>query len=251
MVPAMFHAARSLVVLTFSSLIAFGGVLVGCDDASTATGSTSASATTTSSAPSAKPKASVAPVTKPDPLDLATIKKSLKCSDKTASGPCPVLAKFEKCKEGWSPITVSGDGRWIGHGAVAKKGQFVEEYMILRARRVGLADVAPGALGVKIGITEPPTDAGMRASIGQAFRALNRGDTVKLGNHAIEYVHTLNDWPEAYAQQADDHQIFVATGAGAYLCGDPATQALYVVRLSSSSEHPGDGFYATLYPTKW
>jgi hypothetical protein len=242
----MLNAAPSLVVLTLTC-----SVFVGCDDKSTAEGNPNASGATATSASSAKPKASVAPVSKPQPLDLANINKSLKCAAKTASGPCPVLAKFEKCKEGWSPITVSGDGRWIGHGAIAKGGRFVEDYMIMRARRVGLADVAPGALGVKIAITEPPTDAGMRSSVGQAFRALNRGDTVKLGNHAIEYLHTLNDWPEAYAQQADDHQIFVATGAGAYLCADPATQALYVVRLSGSSEHPADGFYATLYPTKW
>lgn len=241
----MLPAATTSTVLVFSCVL-----LAGCDDKTSTTAAT-ATASATAEAPTAKPTASLAPVEKPKPLDLATIKKSLRCSGKTASGPCPVLEKFEACRADWSPITQSGDGRWIGHGAIAKKGQFIEEYMIMRARRVGLADVAPGALGVKIAITEVPNEAAIQNSIGIAFRALDRGDTVKPGNHAVDFVRDKEDWPEAYAQQADGHQVFVATGAGAYLCADPSTQALHVVKLAASSEHPGDGFYATLYPTQW
>jgi hypothetical protein len=186
---------------------------------------------------------------KPEPLDLAALKKSLKCSGKTASGPCPVLAKFEKCRDGWSPITQSGDGRWIGHGSVVKKGQFIEDYFMMQSKRVGLADVAPGALGVKVALVEVPDD--LESAAGKAFRALDRGDTVKKGNHAVDHVNERKDWPEAYAQQADRHQVYVAAGSGTFLCGDPETQAVHVVRLAGSQEHQGDGIYATLYPTKW
>ncbi len=226
---------------------------VGCDDpASTAPSGASQGATSQASAPSAKPKPTMEPVKKPSPLNLGALKKSLKCAGKTGSGPCPVLEKFDTCKTGWSPITQSGDGRWLGKGAVVSNGKFIEEFTIMRARRVPLAEVAPGAMGVKIAIIQLPDDRpGLKPAAAKAFGALSRGDVAKVGNHAIEYLKERQDWPEAYAQQADDNQIFVATGAGAYLCASVTSQALFAVRLSGSREHPADGIYATLYPTQW
>lgn len=226
-------------------------LLIACNDPTPAPSAASAKASASSTA-TAKPKATLAPVTKPNPLDLAALKKAFNCSGKASSGPCPVLEKFEKCREKWSPITQSGDGRWIGNGSVAKKGKYVEEMYMMRSRRVGLNEVAPGALGVKIALTElPADDANLRTSAGKTWRKLNRGDSPKKGMHAVEFINDHQDWPEAYAQQADAHQIYIAAGAGAYLCGDPTSQALHAVKLSGSQEHPGDGIYVTLYPTKW
>lgn len=234
-----------------AALVLIAALVPACDDPTPTPGSSSASATATSTA-SAKAKPSAAPLAKPSPLNLEALKKSLKCGGKASSGPCPVLEKFESCRENWSPITQSGDGRWIGNGAVVKKGQFVEEMYMMRSRRVGLAAVAPGALGVKIALTEIPNDdANLRTSAGKTWRKLNRGDTPKVGMHAVEFINDHENWPEAYAQQADAHQIYVAAGAGTYLCGDPSSQALYAVKLAGSQEHPGDGIYVTLYPTKW
>lgn len=210
----------------------------------------SASTTATTSAPAAAP--SLAPIEKPKPLDLAALQKALGCSGKAGSGPCPVLEHFAKCKEGWSPITQSGDGRWIGEGSIVKKGQFIEDFIVVRGRRVGTAEVAPGALGVKVAIDRIPDDEPeARGAAGPAVRALVRGDVVKKGNRALLYIEERSEWSEAYAQNADGNQVFVATGAGAFMCGDVTSQALHIVRLSGTREHPADGIYATLYPVKW
>ena len=223
-------------------------LVLGCDSSGPAPTTPSASAATSASAP--VPKKSAKPVAKPPPLDLEGIKKALKC--RGADGPCRVLEKFAKCREGWSPITQSGDGRWMGRGWKTKKGGFIEDFVMLRTRRVGLAEVAPGALGVKIGVDVFPEAAPeARSAAGPAIRALERSDVPKKGNRAVTFVSEHDSWSESYAQQADNHQIFVAAGAGAYLCGDPQSQALHVVRLSNKRDHLGDGIYATLYPIKW
>ncbi len=234
------------------TVVFLGGALAACDDNAPQGSSPSASvaASTTASAPT--PKASLAPMDKPKPLELAALMKALSCSGKAGSGPCPVLEKFRECRDGWSPITQSGDGRWLGQGAVVKKGQFVDDFFVMRSRRVGTAEVAPGALGVKIAFEPIPEDESeARSAAAIAFRALDRGDVVKRGNRAMDYVTERDKWSEGYAQQADGHQIYLAAGAGGYLCGDPATQAVHVVRLSETREHPADGIYATLYPVKW
>lgn len=233
------------------SLTLICGSLAGCENETPAPAA-SATTTVTASAPSAAPAASLPPIEKPKPLDLATLQKALGCGGKAGSGPCPVLENFAKCKEGWSPITQSGDGRWLGEGSIVKKGQFIEDFVVVRSRRVGTAEVAPGALGVKVAIDRIPDDEpDARSAAGKAVRALERGDVAKKGNRAIAYVEERTDWSEAYAQNADGNQVFVAAGAGAFMCADPASQALHVVRLSGTREHPADGIYATLYPVKW
>jgi hypothetical protein len=224
--------------------------VLGCDEpvepaAPSATVPT-ASASTATPAVSAPP-----PVSKPPPLDLAALKKALRCGGAAGDGPCPVLDSFEKCREKWSPISQSGDGRWFGEGALVNQGAFVNDYFMLRTRRVPLDEVAAGALGVKVALDKLPDNPEVRSAAGPAWRALARSDIPKKGNRAIQFIDEYDKWSESFAQQADDHQIFVADGAGAYLCADPKTQGLHVVRLSNTREHPADGIYATLYPISW
>jgi hypothetical protein len=242
MLPAMRRLAAIFACLALSA----------CGDKPAGSGASSASASA-APAPSASATASAREaVPPPNALDVAGLKKSLRCGGKAAEGPCPILEKFESCKEGWSPITQSGDGRWMGKGHVVKEGKFIDEITLMRSRRVGLADVAPGQLGTKIAIDSLPDDRSAdRSASEMAIRALERGDVPKPDNRGVAYVVERSEWSEAFAQQADGHQVYVATGAGAYLCADSATQRLYLVRLAGKQDHPADGLYATLFAVKW
>ena len=222
---------------------AFG--LAGCDDkpkqpAAPPTTSASATATTTTAQALPTPKA----------LDVKALKASLKCGT-GGHGPCGVLDAFTGCIS-WSPVTSGGDGRWLGEGYIVKKGAFLDELTLLRSKRVPLADVGPGQLPAKIGITSVPDDRStVRAHARKAINAYKRGDVPKKNiNRAITYINERQDWPEAFSMKADGNQVYVAVDAGAHLCA-LKDQRLLVVKLSGNREHKADGVYATLYPVSW
>ena len=218
--------------------------LLGCDDppkppppAPSATAST----TTTSEQPR---------LPKPAALDVEDLKKSLKCGA-AGHGPCEVLGGFSSCIE-WDPVTSSGEGRWLGESYVVEKGAFTDDFTILRTKRVALSDVGPGQLPAKIGIANIPDDLSVERSQAQkAINAFKRGDVAKRNiNKGIEYLKQRSDWPEAFSMRTDGNQVYVAAGAGAYLC-EQSDQRLLVVSLAGNREHKADGVYATLYPVTW
>ncbi len=220
--------------------------LCGCDDPPKPVPATpSASAATASTTSSAAPS-----LPKPNPLAVDELKKSLECGA-AGHGPCEILAGFSECTE-WSPVTSSGDGRWLGEGHVVEKGAFVDEYTILRSKRVALSEVGPGQLPAKIGLSKIPDDRGTEHDHARkAINAFKRGDVPKKNiNAAIEYLKERPDWPEAFAMQSDHNQVYVAAGAGMYLC-QQKDQRLLVVSLAGNREHKADGVYATLYPVTW
>jgi hypothetical protein len=223
--------------------------LWGCEEKPAGTGTPSASAAPAASSASAPaPQPAVAP---PAALDVEGLKKSLKCSGKASEGPCPILEEFGDCKEGWTPITQSGDGRWVGTGYVVKDSKFTDEITLMRSKRVGVSEVAPGQLGAKVSLVSMPENSPEESAVEIAIRALARGDVPKAENRGVAYVLERSEWPDAFVQQADKHQVYVAVGAGAYLCSDKETQRLFVVRLASTQQHPADGLYATLHAVKW
>lgn len=235
---------RKLLLIGLSSWLVLGG----CDDApkpgATTAGGTQASA----SAPKKKapPKKAMAA---PEPLDVAALIKALKCRPK-APGPCAVLRAFQQCIA-FNPVTASGDGRWLGRSFITKDGSFVDEFGVLRSRRVGTSEVAPGQLPAKIAFDRIPDDRGAeRRHAVKALRAFNRGDIPTRTNQAVRYLKARNDWSEHYAMQAGKNQVYVQTDNGTYLCARN-DQRLLVVQRRGAAATSTDGTYATLWPVSW
>ncbi len=222
-------------------------VTAACKDTSKNSAVASAAVTTTSSV-SAKPK--LPPPPPPDPLDVAALRKSLKCGG-GGHGPCNVLALFKNCKK-WSPITDSGDGRWVGMASIVKNGAFTEELMLLRSKRVNVGDVGPGQLNVKIALaTISDSYPAAQRHARKALRAYQRGDVPKPTNQGVVYIKNRKDWADAYAMQAKANQIYVADAGGAHLCQMATDQRLLMVRKAATRKHPADGVYAVFYPVSW
>ena len=206
-----------------------------------------------SAAPAAStaPKAKVKPPPPPDALDVAGLQKALKCGG-AGHGPCNVLAEFKNCKK-WSPITDSGDGRWVGMANIVKNGAFTEELMLLRSKRVNVTDVGPGQLNVKIAMTTISNSyPAEQRHARKALEAYKRGDVPTATNQGVVYIKKRTDWPgDAFSVQAKANQIYVADQAGAYLCQMATDQRLLVVRKSNTRAHAADGVYAVFYPVSW
>jgi len=232
---------------SLSVLLALPLLSIGCDDPSKSAGGTpSATATPTASA---KPTATGQAGPPPKALAVAALKKALKCGAKSP-GPCEVLAEFDNCTP-WSPTDGSGDGRWIGFGYVVKEGKFVDQYTVLRNRRVPLTEVGPGQLPAMIAIGSIPEDqAAVARHAPKLIRALARGDVPKETNATVAYLKKRTDWSDNYAMKAENEQIFVNVGGGAHLCGIKK-QKLVVMARAAGSDNAADGVYATLYPVSW
>lgn len=235
---------RAATSVIFCSVL--GLSTVGCDDSPKKTAPT-ATATTEAEAP---PKKSAAPAPPPPkPLDVEGLQKSLKCGA-VGHGPCEILEQFNGCID-WSPVTQGGDGRWLGKSTVVKKGSFVDEVALLRSKRVPLADVGPGQLPAKIGLTDIPDErVTEKRQAEKAIRAYDRGDVPRPSNQVIDYIKRRDDWPEAFSMQAEENQVFVAVDGGMYLC-QKDNQRLLAVKLSNNREHKADGTYAMLHPVSW
>ena len=218
--------------------------LVACKDEPAPTAATATATATAAAAPTA----TAAPQT-PEALEVEALSTALKCTA-AGHGPCGVLLEFKDCIA-WSPVTESGDGRWMGHGSVVKNGAFTDEITILRSRRVPTAEVGPGQLGAKIAINAIPDDRSLELE--EAKRAINaysRGDVPRPSNAGVGYLKELSTWSEGFSAQAKDNQIYSANQGGAWLCAKK-DQRLLMVRLASTREHKADGVYATLYPVTW
>lgn len=237
-----FDAAMRTLAL---GLLALG--LAGCPDKSTATSSASSSVAPSASQPESSKKPEQLP--KPEKLDVDAIKAALKCTGK-ASGPCALLEEWKECAP-MDPVTQSGEGRWMGRGYLVKKGEFIDEYTLLRSRAVPSSQVGAGMLPAKIAIDSIPDDrGGERANAEKAILAYERGDVPLPTNTAVRYLKERTEWSEAPVQSAEANQLYVATGSGAYLCAGQK-QRLLVIRRSSTRTHAGDGVYAVLWPVTW
>jgi hypothetical protein len=158
-------------LLTGALVLALLGVIA-CKDEPAPTAPTA-----TATAAATAPTATAAPQM-PEALEVETLTTALGCT-KAAHGPCSVLLEFRDCVA-WSPVTSSGDGRWMGHGNVVKNGAFTEEITLLRSRRVPTAEVGPGQLGAKIAIQAIPDDRSLELEEANArstpFRAVTCPD---------------------------------------------------------------------------
>lgn len=243
MLAAMFSGRLGVALGSVVTCGIFGVGLGACKDEPAPTATTA-----TATAAPAPPPPTAAPQT-PEALDVEGLKTALKCTS-AGHGPCGVLLEFADCKA-WSPITDSGDGRWMGHGSVVEKGAFVDDIFLLRSRRVPTAEVGPGQLGAKIAIATLPSDRSVELE--EAKRAINsyrRGDVPRPGNTGVKFLKEMEDWSESFSTQAKDDQIYLANQGGGWLCAKD-DQRLLLVRLASSREHKADGVYATLYPVTW
>jgi hypothetical protein len=175
------------------------------------------------------------------------LQKTLKCG-KGAAGPCGVLEELKECEK-WSPVTQSGDGRWLGESFVVKKGSFIDELALMRSKRVPLDQVGTGQLPVKIAVTDVPGEH--KTNAGKAVRAFQRGDVPTKLNLAIDYIKARQEWQGAFSVQAEDNQVYVASGGGVYICAHNKGQLLLMVKRSGDREHPADGVYARMYAVSW
>jgi hypothetical protein len=242
----------TLARLSLVSSLALGAALPGCTQGQAQQqASPSASIAPSPSASSARAPASAMPdLATPEPLDVATLQKTLKCSPKSEGGPCRVLNDFKGCQP-QKLVTPSGDGRWMGYGYVVRAGAFTDEFTLLRSHAVPSADVGKTQIAAKIGLGRIPDDEEVaRRQAEKAVAALARNDVPKVGNAAIAYIKELKEWSEAYAVTAQDNQIYVAASDGYYLCAVSAQRLLLVQRVTAPKS-PGDGLYAELYPVSW
>ena len=230
-------------------LVATLGLALAACKAQPAAGDAAASSVPAGSAATATLKpVSAVPLAKPEKLDVSALKASLKCGQ--ASGPCAVLEDFKECIP-WNPVTKSGEGRWMGKGYVVKNGAFIDEYTLVRTKGVATSQVAAGALPALVAIDNiPDARGGEKSNAEKAVNAFERGDVALPTNTAIHYVKERTEWSDAPVMAAEDNQLYVATGSGAYLCAR-SNQRLMLVRRSPSRSHAGDGVYAILWPVSW
>ena len=225
---------------------ALGAFLIACNDKpAPAQAVASATASSREAAPERPTQAALA---KPEKLDVAALKASFKCGK--ASGPCEVLEEWKDCGP-LNPVTQSGDGRWMGKGYLVKNGAFIEEVSLVRSKAVPTSRVGLGALPAIVAVDAIPDDrAGERSNAEKAIAAFERGDVPLPTNTAIRYVKERTEWSDAPVMAAEDNQLYVATGSGAYLCAR-SKQRMLLVRRSPSRSHAGDGVYAVLWPVSW
>jgi len=218
----------------------------------------SAASSAQSAAPASTPAPSeVTPAPAPAPeaaapadLDVAALKKALKCASDAKSGPCAVLAAFGSCSP-WAANVPSGDGRWIGQGFRVEGGKTTEEPTILRVRRVPANEVAPGQMTVKIGLTDIAKEEGSAyAQADKVWKALARGDVPAKSNPALEHLKRRAEWPEGYATKTVSGQVYVAAHGGTFVCQGPKQQ-LYLVQRAATRGSQGDGLYAELWGATW
>lgn len=213
-------------------------------------GTAPSASTPAPSAPPPSPPPSVEQAAAPADLDVAALKKALKCGNDAKTGPCAVLGAFATCTS-WDPIVPSGDGRWIGAGHRVEDGKTTDTPTILRARRVPANEVAVGQIPVKIGLTEIGKEEGSAfTQADKAIRAFARADVPPKSNPALEYLKRLEQWPEGYAVKTAGGQVFVAAHGGTFACQGPKRQ-LYVVQRAATRGNQGDGLYAELWAATW
>jgi len=217
-------------------------------------GSAPAASSTASAAPppAPTPEPSAAPaVAAPDDIDVAALKKALKCLPEAKGGACAVLDAFATCVP-WAGVVPSGDGRWIGRGYVIEgSNKTTEEITILRSKRVPSSEVGPGQLPLRIGIANIAKEEGQAHEQGdKLIRALARGDVAARSNAALEHVKKRETWPENFAMKTRGGQIYVASQGGGFLCQGPKQQ-LFLAQRAATRGSPGDGLYAELWPVTW
>ena len=237
--------------LSLVSALALGAALLGCSKDEAQPGAAASATAAGSGAPSARPAATAAPdLPTPDPLDVPSLQKTLKCSPKSEGGPCRVLNDFKACQTA-RIVTPSGDGRWLGNGYVVRSGAFTEELTLLRSRSVPSGEVGKTQIAAKVGLGRIPEEEEVaRRQAEKAVSALARGDVPKVNNAGVAYIKELKEWSEAYAVTAQDNQIYVAASDGYYLCAVNAQRLLLVQRVTAPKS-AGDGLYADLYPVSW
>jgi hypothetical protein len=235
--------------LSLVSALALGAALLGCGKDEARPGA--ASSASAASAASARPVATTAPdLPTPEPLDVASLLKTLKCAPKSAGGPCRVLNDFKACQPA-RIVTPSGDGRWLGNGYVVRSGASTDEFTILRSHSVPSGEVGKTQIAAKIGLARIPDEEEVaRRQAEHAVSALARGDVPKSNNAGVAYVKELKEWSEAYAVTAQDNQVYVAASDGYYLCA-VSPQRLLLVQRVTAPKSPGDGLYADLYAVSW
>ena len=242
----------TLARLSLVSAVALGAALPGCSqDQGRQNAAPSASVGASPSRPSARATASAVPdLPTPEPLDVASLQKALKCSAKSEGGPCRVLNDFKACQP-QKMLTPSGDGRWMGYGYVVRAGAFTDEFTLLRSRAVPSAEVGKTQIAAKIGLARiPEEEEVVHRQAEKSVAALARNDVPKVGNAAITYIKELKEWSEAYAVNAQDNQVYAAAADGFYLCAVSGQRLLLVQRVTSSKSQ-GDGLYAELWPVSW
>lgn len=228
-------------------ILACAVALPACQDKPSSPAAEGSAATAAVVTPASAPKAE--PLPKPEKLDVASLRSALKCAGK-AAGPCEVLEDFKECGP-FNPVTQSGEGRWLGKGYVVKNAAFVEEFTLLRSKAVPASQVGAGTLQARMAIDNIPDDrGGEKSNAEKAINAFERGDVPLPTNTAIRYVKERAEWSEAPVMAAEDNQLYVASGSGAYLCAR-SKQRVYLIRRSSTRTHAADGVYAVLWPVSW
>jgi hypothetical protein len=202
---------------------------------------------TASSAPS---QAAEPPPPAPDDLDIAALKKTLQCAADAKSGACAIVNAFSSCRP-FQAVVPSGDGRWIGKGYIVEGPKTTESFTIVRSRRVPTAEVGPGQLPTRIGITDIPKDEGPAFEQAEKLiRILSHHDVPPKSNAALEHVKKRETWPESFAMKTVSGQVYVASQGGAFIC-QGQKQQLFLVQRADTRKSSGDGLYAELWAISW
>ena len=217
---------------------------IACDNGKPAAGVASATASSTTTA---KPKTPPKPVLKPKALDVPALQKSLKCGA-GGRGACAVLSALANCKP-WAQR--SPDMRWMGEAFVVKGGVPSQAVALMRARRVGTADVSPGQLPFKLAVEPLAADREVENTHAKkAIREFKRGDVARPTNQAVRYAKDKATWSESFAMQAEQNQIYLANTGGGFLCL-LADRRVVVVDHAGNKTQPADGLYAIMWPVSW
>lgn len=233
------------------ALLAGVVVLSGCEGAASKRSAPTKSATVVEAVPAdaaapAEPSRPTAQALAPKDLDVAALRKKLKCL-RSNPLPCRVVDEFAKAGR-WVWQKPGGTGRWVGRTYTIADGKLAKDYMVLWAKQVPTAHVEQDMLPLQIGSQPLPAD--LRAHREKMVNSLEGDDAVSRHNRALPWVKEWEPSVKVGALQTDGASTVVLAESRTYL-RTTGRKTLLIIPSADLADKEGNGTYAELWSASW
>jgi hypothetical protein len=235
-----------------AGLIAAVVVLGGCQGrssqrtTSTERGASAIEAGAADASPPAEPPRPARQALAPKDLDVAALRKKLKCPRGNPL-PCRVVEAFAEAGR-WVWQKPGGTGRWVGRTYAIADGKLTKDYMVLWAKQVPTAQVGQDMLPLRIG--SQPLPAHLRTHREKLVVSLEGDDAVSRHNRALPWVNEFEPSVKAGALQTDGASTVVISESRTYL-RTSGRRTLLIIPSPDLADKEGAGTYAELWPATW
>jgi hypothetical protein len=198
-------------------------------------------------AASAEPsRAAAQPALAPKDLDVAALRKKLKCPRGNRL-PCRVVDEFAKAGR-WVWQKPGGTGRWVGRTYTIADGKLTKDFMALWAKEVPTAQVEQDMLPLKIGSQTLPAD--LRSHREKLIVSLEGDDAVSRHNRALPWVKEWEPPVKVGAFQTDGASTVVLAESRTYR-RTIGRKTLLIIPSADLTDKEGNGTYAELWAASW